>query len=185
MELKDMKVIFGNATDCITTSSCVSELLFQQCHNIVLRLSLILSECAAFTPFCPPVSSNQKKSSHFLFLHALLLRSVCLRGCGCVIVLCSYVTVWPAEAIGGRQAGRRRDVNKWCKSEPQQRKWNQLYLQACNDCCWRKVLIMKMWACFSQVNLVHPSHSPTTTSSTCDIAARKLLVNASWWHLYI
>lgn len=70
-------------------------------------LSFLQLKMHSFHPlFLSTGQLQSKKLSHFLFLHALPLWSVYLWGCLCVIVLCSYVTLWPAEATGGRQAWR-------------------------------------------------------------------------------
>lgn len=107
-------------------------LLWASCssNNVTLLFSIFSStQNALFSP--PFLSTGQlqsKKLSHFLFLHALLLWSVYLWGCLCVIALCTYVTVTCRSHR--RQAGMEGDVYNWCKDEPQQRKGNELYFQA-------------------------------------------------------
>lgn len=126
-----MKLIFANANRPHHLLILCGQAVLPTMPHYYFLLFLLQFKMRSFHPlFLSTGQLQSKKSSHCLFLHALLLWSVYPRGCLCVIALCSYVTVTCRSHR--REGERERDVYNWCKGEPQQRKGNELYFQACD-----------------------------------------------------
>lgn len=103
-------------------------------NNVALLFSVVFSSTqnALFSPpfFVHWSTAIKKIKSFSLSARTSVVECVSLRlfVCYCALLLRNSVTCRSHR----RQAGREGDVYNCCKGEPQQRKGNELYLQACN-----------------------------------------------------